>query len=72
MTKPKLPLINETCVVYEYKCDLCDAGYVGKTMCFRESLSSAVRKVVVPRSTVDIQQVQWMRYSLKETLKVNN
>ena len=28
MTEPKLPLIYEQCVVYEYKCDLCDAGYV--------------------------------------------
>ena len=31
VTKPKPPLINEQCVVYEYKCDLCDAGYVGNT-----------------------------------------
>ena len=31
MTEPKLPLINEQCIVYEYKCDLCDAGYVGYT-----------------------------------------
>ena len=23
--------VNEQCVVYEYKCDLCDAGYVGYT-----------------------------------------
>ena len=53
VTEPKLPLINEKCVVYEYKCDLCDAGYVGKTLYFRESLSSVVPKVVVPRSTVD-------------------
>ena len=31
VTEPKPPLINEQCVVYEYKCDLCDAGYVGYT-----------------------------------------
>ena len=30
--KKKPPaLINKQCVVYEYKCDLCDAGYVGYT-----------------------------------------
>jgi len=29
VTEPKPPLINKQCVVYEYKCDLCDAGYVG-------------------------------------------
>ena len=31
VTEPKPPLINEQCVVYEYKCDLCDADYVGYT-----------------------------------------
>ena len=31
MTEPKPPLVNEQCVVYEYKCDLCDADYVGYT-----------------------------------------
>ena len=31
MTEPKPPLINEQCAVYEYKCDLFDAGYVGYT-----------------------------------------
>ena len=25
------PLINEQCIVYEYKCHLCYAGYVGYT-----------------------------------------
>ena len=29
MTEPKPPLSNEQCIVYEYKCDLCDAGCVG-------------------------------------------
>ena len=28
VTEPKPSLINEHCVVSEYKCDLCDAGYV--------------------------------------------
>ena len=31
VTEPKPPLINEQCVVYEYKRDLCDAGYMGYT-----------------------------------------
>ena len=31
VTEPKPPLVNEQCVVYEYKCDLCDADYVGYT-----------------------------------------
>ena len=31
VTGPKPPLVNEQCVVYEYKCDLCDADYVGYT-----------------------------------------
>ena len=29
VTKPKPPLIDEQWVVYEYKCGLCDADYVG-------------------------------------------
>ena len=31
VTETKAPLIKEQCVVYEYKCDLGDAGYVGYT-----------------------------------------
>ena len=31
VTEPTSHLINEQCVVYEYKYDLCDAGYVGYT-----------------------------------------
>ena len=31
VTEPKPFLINEQCVVYEYKCDLCGADYVGYT-----------------------------------------
>jgi len=26
--KDKPPLVNQQCVVYWFKCDLCDAGYV--------------------------------------------
>ena len=26
-----VPLINQQCVVYKFKCDLCDADYVGYT-----------------------------------------
>ena len=29
--EPKPSLTNEQCVVYEYKCDLCGADYVGYT-----------------------------------------
>ena len=25
------PIVNEQCVVYNFQCDLCDAGYVGYT-----------------------------------------
>ena len=28
-TKP--PVVNQQCVVYDFQCDLCDAGYVGYT-----------------------------------------
>ena len=27
----KPPLVNQQCVVYHFKCDLCDAGFVGYT-----------------------------------------
>ena len=27
----KPPMVNEQCVVYNFQCDLCDAGYVGYT-----------------------------------------
>ena len=31
VTEAKPPLINQHCVVYNFKCDLCDADYVGYT-----------------------------------------
>ena len=31
MCQPKPPIISQQCVVYNYKCDLCDAEYVGYT-----------------------------------------
>ena len=31
MREPKLSFINQSCVVYEFQCDRCDAGYVGYT-----------------------------------------
>ena len=27
----KPPVVNQQCLVYHFKCDLCDAGYVGFT-----------------------------------------
>ena len=27
----KPPVVNQQCLVYEFKCDLCDIGYVGFT-----------------------------------------
>ena len=27
----KPPIVNQQCLVYEFKCNLCDAGYVGYT-----------------------------------------
>ena len=29
VAEPKPPLINQQCIVYEFRCDLCDADYVG-------------------------------------------
>ena len=29
MCEPKQPIISQQCVVYNYKCDLCDVEYVG-------------------------------------------
>ena len=31
MKEAKPPIVNEQCVVYNFQCDLCDAGYVGYT-----------------------------------------
>ena len=31
VAEAKPPLINQQCVVYEFRCDLCDADYVGYT-----------------------------------------
>ena len=31
VAEAKPPLINQPCVVYEFKCDLCEADYVGYT-----------------------------------------
>jgi len=31
MCEPKLPIISQQCVVYNYQYDLCDAEYVGYT-----------------------------------------
>ena len=36
----KPPIVNEKCVVYNFQCDLCDAGYVGYT---RRHLRNLVR-----------------------------
>ena len=36
----KPPIVNEQCVVYNFQCDLCDAGYVGYT---REHLHNRVK-----------------------------
>ena len=31
MREAKPPLVNQQCLVYNFECDLCDAGYVGYT-----------------------------------------
>ena len=31
LEEAKPPIVNEQCVVYNFQCDLCDAGYVGYT-----------------------------------------
>ena len=38
--KPRI--VNEQCVVYNFRCDLCDAGYVGYT---REHLHNRVKDI---------------------------
>ena len=49
MCEPKPPIISQQCVVYNYKCDLCDAEYVGYTsrhlhQCIDEHRYSSVGK----------------------------
>ena len=31
LQEAKPPVVNQQCLVYKFKCDLCDAGYVGFT-----------------------------------------
>ena len=33
MREARPPIVNQQCLVYKFKCDLCDAGYVGFTRC---------------------------------------
>ena len=33
LQEAKPPVVNQQCLVYKFKCDLCDAGYVGFTCC---------------------------------------
>ena len=40
LEEAKPPIVNEQCVVYNFQCDLCDAGYVGYT---REHLHNRVK-----------------------------
>ena len=47
VTESKPPLINEQCVVFEYKYDLSDAGYLGYTCQFDSNLRSSVPFVFV-------------------------
>ena len=49
VAEDKPPLINQQCVVYEFRCDLCDADYVGYT---RRRLFP-FRKRSLPFLTVD-------------------
>ena len=47
----KPPIVNQQCVVYHFKCDLCDGGYVGYTcrrvyQCIEEHKGSAIGKHV--------------------------
>lgn len=49
VAEAKPPLINQQCVVYKFKCDLCDADYVGYTcrhlfQCIEERKHSAIGK----------------------------
>ena len=58
-TKP--PLVNQQCVVYLFKCDLCDADYVGYTcqhlhQCIDEHKSSVVREHMVQQHDEDAKE----------------
>jgi len=49
VAEAKPPLINQQCIVYKFKCDLCDADYVGYTcrhlfQCIDEQKHSAIGK----------------------------
>jgi len=33
LREAKPPIVNQSCLVYKFECDLCDAGYVGFTRC---------------------------------------
>ena len=60
-TKPAL--VNQQCVVYHFKCDLCDADYVGYT-CRRlhqridEHKSSVVREHMVEQHGEDAKNIE--------------
>ena len=61
MRTQKWPIISQQCVVYNYKCDLCDAEYVGRTPLLgnRQPLKEG------PRSGNDRQPYQQL-FRLKE------
>ena len=44
----KSPIVNEQCVVYNFQCDLCDAGYVGYT---RGHLHNRVKRHIKQQSS---------------------
>ena len=47
--KPPIIIVNQQCVVYSYKCDLCDAGYVSYT---RQHLHQRVEEHIDKRSAI--------------------
>ena len=42
MCEPKLPIISQQCVVYIYKCDLCDAEYATPANIYTSVLTNTV------------------------------
>ena len=61
MREPKPPLINQQGVVYNYKCDLCDAEYVGFTSQHLHQLLDKHRFCAIGKTAKERSQSQQYR-----------
>ena len=67
VTESKPSLINEQCVVYEYKCDLCDAGYVGYTCGHLfQRINEHKYSVIAGHTQSEEQRSSWSIYNPQE------